>query len=294
MKSTVKKLLIAVIAVMILTSCTFYSSKSQTEQRYCFGTLCSVTIYGRCRNSKSVFEQLWDRMNNLEQTISCNLEDSLVSKINRGLKIAPDNDTKLLLQTGEEFEKLTGGAFSVYIGSVTKLWAIGTEHARVPEKTEIANALNQRAIDLGALGKGYASDLAGKILRDNGVKSAVINFGGNICCVGSRPDGKDFIIGLQDPDAERGKYKETVSVSDLCVVTSGNYERYFEKDNVRYCHIMDGRTGYPVDNGIKAVSVIGESGLICDALSTCCYILGEEESRKLLELYPTYKVVFFR
>lgn len=233
-------------------------------------------------------------MEELENTISCNLEESVVSKINNGYKIAPDNDTKLLLETGEYFEELSNGAFSPYIGSVTKLWAIGTEDARVPDDEEIEAALKQSKIDLGALGKGYASDLAKSILKQFNVKSAVINFGGNVCCVGSRPDGKDFVIGLQDPDKERGKYKETVSVSDSCVVTSGNYERFFEKDGVRYCHIMDGRTGYPVDNGLKAVSVIGESGLICDALSTCCYILGEEDCKALLELYPSYKVVFFK
>ncbi len=233
-------------------------------------------------------------MNELENTISCKIPDSAVSKLNNGDFNQNNEDVIFLISTGENFEKLTGGAFSPYLGKVSDLWGIGTDSPRVPSSEEIAEALKERKIDFGALGKGYASDVAREILVNNGVESAVINFGGNICCIGSKPDGKDFLIGLQDPDSERGKYKSTVEVSDLCIVTSGNYERFFISDGIRYCHIMDGRTGYPVSNGIRSVSVIGESGLICDALSTSCFILGEDESQTLLAHFPTYKVKFFR
>lgn len=233
-------------------------------------------------------------MTELENTISCKIPDSAVSMLNKGVFITDNKDVSFLVSTGEKFERLSGGAFSPYIGAVTDLWAIGTEDEHIPKEDEIKAALEEHKLDFGAIGKGYASDIAREILLDNKVKSAVINFGGNICCVGSRPDGKDFLIGLQDPDKERGKYKDTISVSDLCVVTSGDYERYFITDGIRYCHILDGRTGYPVNNGIRSVTVVGKEGVICDALSTCCFILGEEESKALLENFPSYKVKFFR
>lgn len=283
---------------VLLYSCSikthFYSSKSKTSQRFCFGTLCSVTVYGKFRHSDRVFDEVWKRMNELENTISCKIPDSVVSRLNNGDFNGNNDDVNFLISTGDDFEKLTDGAFSPYIGKVSELWGIGTDSPRVPTSEEIMEALKERKLDFGALGKGYASDVARDILVKNGVESAVINFGGNICCVGSRPDGKDFLIGLQDPDSERGKYKDTVNVSNLCVVTSGDYERFFISDGTRYCHIMDGRTGYPVSNGTRAVTVIGESGLICDALSTCCFILGEEDSSSLLAHFPTYKVKFFK
>ncbi len=294
MKSIKKTFIILFLILLMFSSCNFRSSESHTSSRFCFGTLCSVTIYGRYRQAEEVCEKVWDRMNELENTISCKIRDSVVFKINSGISVEENEDVGFLISSGETFEILTDGAFSVYIGAVTDLWGIGTEKERVPSAEEIETALSEKKLDFGALGKGYASDIAKEILVQNGVKSAIINFGGNICCIGSRTDGKDFLIGLQDPDAERGKYKETVNVSGLCVVTSGDYERFFISDGVRYCHIMDGRTGYPVSGGIRAVTVIGESGLICDALSTACFILGEDGSSVLLEHYPSYKVRFFR
>lgn len=251
--------------------------------------MCTVTVYQRC--SDEIFNGLWQKMTELENRISCKLDYSTVSAMNRGENSAEDEDISKLLETGEMFCALSNGAFSPYIGKVTALWGIGTENARIPSDDEISSALEEKSIDFGAMGKGYAADIAAKYLREHGIKSAIINFGGDICCVGSKGK-KGFTIGIQDPDGERGTYCKTVEVSDCCVVTSGNYERYFEKDSVRYCHIFNALTGYPVQGSLKSVTVIGPEGLICDALATCCYILGEEESSILLGQFEDYSVLF--
>lgn len=271
-----------------LSSC---SEKKVSSERYCFGTLCTVTIYGKCGNSDEIFNGLWNEMADLENRISAKLAYSTVSKMNNKEETEPDKDISKLIEIGERFEELTGGRFSIYIGAVTELWNIGTESARVPEKDEIEGALKKRSIDLGALGKGYASDIAREYLKKCGVKSAIINFGGNICCLGSKGK-KDFVIGIQNPDGQRGTYSKTVEVSDMCVVTSGSYERYFEQDGVRYCHIFNALTGYPVKPEKNGVTIVGPEGVICDALSTCCFILGEKEAMNLLEQFEDYSVLF--
>lgn len=283
-----RKTLITAIVLILLCFCSC-SEKKVSSQRYCFGTLCTVTSYSKC--SQEVFDGLWEKMADLENRISCKLEYSTVSAMNRGEKTAEDEDIEKLLETGIMFCSLTGGAFSPYIGKVTELWAIGTENAKVPSQEEITKALGQKSLDFGAMGKGYAADVAAKYLKEHGVESAIINFGGDICCVGSKGK-KGFTIGIQNPDSERGTYIQTVEVSDCCVVTSGNYERYFEENSVRYCHIFNALTGYPVQGKLKSVTVIGPEGLICDALATCCYILGEEESSILLGQFEDYSVLF--
>jgi len=289
MKSQVKISLLLYIILFFLCSCT--NTQSISSERYCFGTLCKVTLYGKVKNSDDVFDGLWKKMTDLENRISCKRENSTVTRMNKGEKTQFDEDIEALIETGETFMELTGNRFNIYIGKVSELWAIGTEDARLPSQEEIETALMVKSIDLGALGKGYASDVAKEYLLENGVKSALINFGGNICCVGKKGN-EDFTIGIQDPSGQRGTYLQTVKVHDMCVVTSGSYERYFEQDGVRYSHILDGKTGYPVQTELGSVTVIGPCGLICDALSTACYILGEEESSILLEKFEDYSVLF--
>lgn len=282
-------ILLSVSVLFLFTSC---SDSKKVSERYCFGTLCSVTLYGKTKDSNEIFDNIWSRMSEIENHISANIPDSTVGRFNAGESVSFDSDTLSVLDVATRFYELTGGALSPYLGAVTELWGIGTENARVPSAEEIQKALTEKKLDLGAYGKGYAADEAAKILRKSKVSSALINFGGNICCVGCRPDGKAFRIGLQDPDGLRGTYSKTVDVTDGCVVTSGSYERFFCSEGVTYCHIFDAGTGMPVQNGLKAVAVTGPEGIICDALSTACFILGEKDSYNLLAHFPEYSVVF--
>lgn len=133
-------------------------------------------------------------------------------------------------------------------------------------------------IDLGAVGKGYAGDEAAQILRERGITAALLDIGGNIQAIGTKPDGSDWRVGLKDPFS--GGVLGIIQVSDVAVVTSGNYERFFTgEDGKVYGHIIDPATGHPVENGIASVSVIASEGKLCDALSTALFVMGLENAQ---------------
>ncbi len=129
-------------------------------------------------------------------------------------------------------------------------------------------------------------------LLQHQIDSAVIDLGGNVLTLGNKPDGSPYVIGIQTPFAERGVSLGTVSVSDCSVVSSGIYERYFEKDGILYHHILDTNTGYPIDNALSAVTILAPSSLDADALSTACFALGPESGKELIESLPDTEALF--
>lgn len=182
------------------------------------------------------------------------------------------------------------GMFDVSIGTLTKLWGIGTENARVPSQEEIDAALKDRTVlDPGAFGKGYACDRIKEYLDSSDIPGACVAVGGSILCYGSRDGIKNgaegYTVAVRDPDGNVDDYVATFSVRDAVVSTSGDYEHVFEQDGKKYHHILNAKTGYPVESGLRSVTVISESGLVSDALSTAAFLLGPEEGRKLLEKY---------
>ena len=146
-------------------------------------------------------------------------------------------------------------------------------------------------IDLGALVKGYAADEMAAYLKSEGVSSGLINLGGNVLTIGSKPDGSMWRIGIRKP-FDSDAIIDTVEVSDQTVVSSGVYERYFEQDGVIYHHILDPDTGYPIENGIWGDSIICSSSLQGDALSTTCLALGVEKASELIESLDGVEAVF--
>ena len=149
-------------------------------------------------------------------------------------------------------------------------------------------------IDLGGIAKGYIADKLAEFLKKKGVNSAVIDLGGNISVVGKKPDGNEFRIGVRDPFSTDGGIIGVVEANDKSLVTSGTYERSFTKDGKVYHHILDVKTGYPVETGLDSVTIIGagNDGIDCDSLATTCLILGEEEGRKLIESIDGYEAIF--
>lgn len=140
-------------------------------------------------------------------------------------------------------------------------------------------------MDLGGIAKGYIADLVTEYLEKEGVESGIVNLGGNVVAIGSRADGEDFTIGIERPYSDRTEIIGSVSVSDKTVVTSGIYERKFEKDGVLYHHILDPETGFPADTDLEAVTIVADRGYsgFCDALSTACLMAGADGARTLVE-----------
>ena len=147
-------------------------------------------------------------------------------------------------------------------------------------------------IDLGGIAKGYIADRLKEYLKDEGIEHALIDLGGNMLTLGRRYDGNDFRIGIQKPFADTGTAMAVVSVNDKSVVTSGDYERYFEKDGVIYHHILDPDTGYPVQNDLDQVTIISDQSVDGDALSTTCFAMGLEDGLELIRSLDGIEAVF--
>ncbi|MBR0164447.1 MAG: FAD:protein FMN transferase [Lachnospiraceae bacterium] len=147
-------------------------------------------------------------------------------------------------------------------------------------------------LDPGAVAKGYIADRLKEYLVEHGVQSALINLGGNVLAIGGKEDGGAFNVGIRDPFGGVADYAAVAAVTDKSVVTSGNYERFFEEDGVRYHHILDARTGYPSDRGVAGVTVITDTSLAGDILSTVLFLTGPEEGLALAELLPDTEALF--
>ena len=173
------------------------------------------------------------------------------------------------------------------------MWDFTAEDPQVPADNDIQTALPlcssdgvelngqkltlpspDTAFDVGAIAKGYIADRSREYLKKSGVKSAIINLGGNVLCIGGRPDGEPFKVGIQKPFADRNETAAVVDINGRSVVSSGIYERCFKQDGKLYHHILDPHTGYPYDNGLISVTIISDRSVDGDALSTTCFALG--------------------
>lgn len=303
-----KKLLTAAaLSAVLLTALTSCSAKSSSVQPtaserdvFAMDTFMTMKAYGD--GAESALEAAEERIRELEAELSVTAQDSDIAHINRanGAEVEVSRDTALLVDAGGKYWVETDGALDIRVYSVLREWGFTTGEYHVPDEATIAELLRkvhsgdiavsetsvqipaEAEIDLGALAKGYTGDEIMAIFRDNGVTSALISLGGNVQALGSKPDGSDWRVGIKDPFSP-DENMCVVSISDKAVITSGNYERYFTGDNGKvYWHIIDPNDGYPADNGLVSVTVIGESGLRCDALSTALFVMGTDKAQNYL------------
>ena len=148
-------------------------------------------------------------------------------------------------------------------------------------------------IDFGGIAKGYTSTRLMDILQEQGISSALVNLGGNVQALGDKPDGSKWKVGIQDPE-NNSDLLGILSISDLAVITSGGYERYFEEDGKTYHHIIDTRTGYPADTGLLSVTIVMQDGTTADGLSTFLFAAGEEKAVEFWkEHYGEFEMILF-
>lgn len=282
---------------------------------FIFDTVVNVKIYDNRATSKN-FEELDALMQEIDGRISRTAEGSEIYQINANSGVAPvqvSEETYDLVSTALDYAKRTDGRFDPAIGNLVTLWNIGHEGAHVPSVEDITNAqalcdytkieLNAdkheiflqdkgMAIDLGSIGKGYAADRIYDYLAEQGFNSAIIDLGGNVYAMGKKPNGNLWTIGIQDPDQERGNPIGNIKVEDKTVVTSGIYERFFIEDGKLYQHIINPKTGYPVDNGISSVTIVTNRSTDADALSTTLFVLGIEDGLAFIENTPDTEALF--
>lgn len=211
-------------------------------------------------------------------------------------------DLASLLSQGLSITRESDGAFDIAIAPLTSLWDFTAEDPKVPDDAAIQKALplcssdgvtidgqditlpsDDIQFDVGAIAKGYIADRLKDFLVKKGVNSAIINLGGNVLCIGSKPDGTPFKVGIQKPFADRNETEAVMDITGKSVVSSGIYERCFKQGGKLYHHILNPQTGYPYDNGLISVTIISDQSVDGDALSTTCFALGLEDGLKFAE-----------
>lgn len=265
-----------------------------------------------------------------ENMLSKTIETSDIARINNaeGKAVTVSDETIEVLKKGMEFGRLSGGAFDITIGKATDLWDFhdnaetGHEGGVVPAEKDLRDAIShvnyenikiegnrvsltdpETEINLGGIAKGYIADKAAEYLKERGVVSAIVDLGGNIVAIGGKTSQMtvsgdtqetDFKIGIKDPLSSSGGLLELIPCKNKTVVTSGTYERYFEKDGVKYHHILDVNTGYPVDTDVLSVTIIADRGKSadCDGLSTTCLALGMDKGMELVKSLEGFEAVF--
>lgn len=281
------RLICAVMVCLLLVGCGEEPEKSRTI--FAMDTIIELHLWGG--NAEPCSDALVSLFQSLEQTWSPTVETSLLARMNRGEEVTLTPEEEALLAQVEALEAETGGAFHPRLLALSQAWGFYSRDYRVPTQQEIADALASRRWDLGAALKGYAGTQAAALLEEMGVDRGILNLGGNVLTFGTKPDGTDWQIAIQDPDGDG--YAAVLSVSGtMSVVTSGDYQRYFEMDGVRYHHILDPETGYPADSGLRSVTVICADGLRADALATALFVMGPEAGSAFWREHPDFEAVF--
>lgn len=271
------------------------------------GTINTITAAGK--NVESAIDEAQKRVLQIHRRMSAFEEDSDISKINKSAGIVAEQikpDTFEILMKAKEFSEKSNGAFDITIRPLTALWGFRTKLNFIPSNKEVTRVLHLvnykdlildkknltaelikegQAIDLGGIAKGYAADEVKRIFSAHKIVDALINLGGNIVTMGSNFDGKPWNIGIQNPLEPRGKYIGTINLSNKTIVTSGSNEQFFIVNGRRYHHIINPRTGFPVNNKVLSVTVICDSSVDADALSTALFVSDFSMAKELLSSF---------
>lgn len=286
------------------------------EQIFALGTYIELKVYDKGK-TKAVDAAI-ELIRKYDKEISVNNKGSVFDEINENAGIKPIKVPGDIMAMLTYAKSISGdvGEFDITIGSLSSLWHIGFEDAKKPTQEEIDQALllidyNKMIIDLnnqtvflsekgmkldaGAIAKGFITDQIVSLLKKEGVTSAIVNLGGNVFVIGNSPkenNQKQWTIGIQNPDQARNTVLGYVKGSDTSVVTSGIYERYLKVDNQVYHHILNPKTGYPFDNDLQSVTIVGKSSMKDDAYATIAYSLGLEKGLKYINEIPGYEAIF--
>lgn len=283
------------LCALFLCGCKGAGQEAYRDSLFAMDTYMTFTVYGQ--QAQEGISLAKEEILRLERMLSTTETTGMVAKLNLEKKLKVSEEIAKLWNVAYEIFLQTEGAFDVTVYPVMKAWGFTGDVFRVPEKEELQKLLEgvdstrvilredtlimeippDGELDFGGIAKGYAGEQLAEDLREMGIKSALLDLGGNIQLIGTKPDGSDFKIGIRNPLQETESLG-TLCVSDKAVVTSGGYERFFEEENKRYHHIIDPKTGYPADSGILSATVVSEKGSLTDGYSTALFVMGPERA----------------
>ena len=297
-----RKILTASLLVIAgLLSLALRENSEFTRNGTAMNTLIRMTVYGQ---NESVLDDSFALLSSLDKRLSMYDPSSDISIINKnsGVREVPASpETIETIKDSVRLYEITGGVFNPLIGAVTKLWKINRPEGKLPSQESLDIAVKLSGIqnltvsegnvflkekgcvlDLGGIAKGYASTKISRLMKDKGVKSAIIDLGGNVHTVGSKPDGSSWRVGIRNPLETFGSPAVIVEVKDCAVITSGNYERYRTVDGKKYSHFFDSLTGRSIMSDLLSVTVISEDGSLADGLATAFMITGVDKALEIL------------
>lgn len=304
--------LIMMSNIIILTSCSMNKDQPHSKTKFYFDTTVTITLYG---SDQKYLSDCFDLCKKYENLLSNTVKGSDVSKINEAAKtnasIRVSKDTLELIKKGVYYGDLTNGKFDITIGNLSDLWDFSGDEPSIPSAESIQNALNSinyknieineqsvllknanSKIDLGGIAKGFIADQIKNYLKSKGVNKGIINLGGNVLLLGSKPDGSNYNIGIQKPFSNDDTSIAIVNTNDKSIVTSGVYERYFYQKDTLYHHILDTKTGYPVNNHLLSVTILSDLSVDGDGLSTSTFTLGLTDGIQFIENIKNVEAVF--
>ncbi len=313
MLSTITKkytcLALCVLLLFTSSACQGKNNKKISESGFYLDTVVTITLYSTTK--KSLIQDCFDICDKYEKMFSATLPESEIYKLNSRQTNCVSDETAQLIEKGLYYSALSNGVFDITVGTLTDLWDFKSEEHNIPSDDKIEEALkhvgyekvkvenntvtfsdDETKIDLGAIAKGYIADRIKDYLVSKNVQGAIINLGGNVLCVGEKPDGGKYNIGIQYPFKEQNETIATAAIGDTSIVSSGTYQRYFYIGGTLYHHILDVSTGYPVRNNLTDVTIFSNESVDGDALSTICFLLGEEKGMELINSIDGVYAVF--
>lgn len=282
------KRFLSMILLLSLLLCGCASESEPVQQTiFCMNTVMDLKIWGK--DAEKALTSTRNTLMDFESDWSTTDEQSLLSRINRGEQI--DLGDNSLPEQVEALSRRTNGAFDPHLRALSEAWGFYNDVHQVPTREQINAALAERQWDLGAALKGYAGQVCANALHSMDIDRAILNLGGNTQTYGEKPDGSPWRIAIQNPNG--GDHLGIISVTGTAsVVTSGDYQRYFEVDGVKYHHILDPETGYPADSGLRSVTIICRDGLTADCLSTALFVMGLEKAAEFWRESDDFEAVF--
>ncbi len=284
----------ALLTALLFSGCATSAENettAHTREVFAMDTVMTLQAYGD--HAETALDEAVSEIERLDALFSISSIDGDIARLNADKTLHASADTVALLQRAEDIAASTGGLFDITIAPLMDAWGFTSGSYQVPDAATIANLLanvdhtqvqlsgnnvtlpNNVTIDLGGIAKGFTSDRIMAIFSKCGVTSGVISLGGNVQTLGTKPDGSLWRVGIQDP-ADTSRLLATLEVANQAVITSGGYQRFFEKNGVTYHHIIDPRTGYPADSDLTSVTIVSGDGTLADGLSTALFIMGHD------------------